>query len=412
MANDPIDSFATDAADADKSGPPSQIIDAGYLEGDIPTHQAVNGLWARRLLHYLDGYDAAGTMKKGQVAVICSHKNDFGSGEATDQYYSGGDTAVKATGQYVVTQDTTGTEIYVLKRSDLSLHRTITTGTTGTIGCVDGANVYFTDGANIICWAIESGVQQWTQAVAYSPRQSDGTRLYCSSGNNVYALDCGTGATTWGAYNHNGTVRQLYGNGRQLFLVGAASGHGSGATMRCIEAATGKDDAGEGGIGTSTEDWTWDAVPGGLTVAAASFLAYNGDVLYVNGDVSGTYEILGINPFDGAVVHTTTRTTPIGDMAITKDHLYVLDTGDDRVDVYPLDLSHRLWRHVPGAGATTLDAMCVDAESLFLVENPTAGQRVTKHNLAGRPSAVMVYRRGAGEDNFWPWPHLLLHPLL
>jgi len=405
-------SFAYDAVASDIQQPALGIESPGFMGGAIMTNAELNYLLGHRDLLFLSCHDAANRMADGQQAQIPTLDTTVAPATAK-AFNTSGRTAVLTTGQYVITQDTTGTAIYILKTSDMTLVGTITTGTTGTIRCTDGVRVIYSDAATFVrSYLLSDLSQEWNVAVAYRPLHCDGQRVLCSSGNNAYSLVANTGAAEWGPYNHNAAVRRLYSNGEQCFLIGAASGHASGATIRCIEAVSGSDLANEGGLGTSGFTWVWDVAPAGLTPGAGDlFLAYNGDWLYASGDTTGTHELFQINTYTGAVQTQVTRANPVSQLRADLHYVYASDPALDRIDVYTPNLDGPIFKYVPGTGANTIDDFDVDPEGVYLIEDPTASSRVSKYTKFGAQGSARVFKRQPSADYFWAWPNLIVHPL-
>lgn len=401
-------SFARSAIAADRTEPDEAKKDAGYVAGEPIPYQEFNGLLGARMLNYPEPSFAYDMMPDGTVA-LCGGVDLATARGAEVQTVDTGEDRVFATGRYVVVESGSDIVIFDPATLDSSTSRTISPGASGTVGCVDGRYVYWSDGTDVKAYNLQTGTLVWTKTLTYTPRCSDGALVYCLDGDNVRALDSDNGNTVY-TYDHGATVVDLVTDGERLWLCGGASSAGSGARMRCIEANTGKDDAGEGGIGTSTMTWTWDAVPANYVASVAGSMAFDGDYLYVIGLATGTHELFRINAYSGAVAQSLAGSNYTR-CAADLHYWYTLNEGDDVVEFRSKeDISQVLWT-LDYSSWTSRDWFDTDGFRLFFVGDPTgSGQRLVKiGGLTGR--LVKYKKRDPATERFATWSGLAMQPL-
>jgi len=400
----PVLNFANGAASTRINKPPDQVIDQGFNAGEVVPQQTLNWLMQKvgGSMAFAGVAGAVQELLPGMTAVVNEADTSASPLDLVATSSVGSIFQIITNSRYIILW--IGTDLVVLNRDTLAIVRTlVAAGTAGQIA-TDGKYVYRSDGTDIEGYEIESGVLRFTVANTQNVETSDGRYIYTRSGSNAYAIDATTGAAVWGPYSHNATIRNLRSNGQQLFLIGSASGHASTATVRAIEAATGKDAANEGTLGASTEPWVWDSAPAGLPPSAISRVRFDGSHVYV----TGSDRIQALNAITGALIREHTGLASPGFMTV--DHRYIYHSDGTAVHVYSKGLDSLAYAGSVSATAASMIDVASDGSGLYIADQPGSGPRVVKINMPN-PQPTRYLLTDPEVDFYRVFPNLLLQPL-
>jgi hypothetical protein len=203
----------------------------------------------------------------------------------------------------------------------------------------DGADIVVVYDRNIECFNATTMATKWVSQIAatfiINDVAWDDVRVYTVSNDpndELQAFNRTTGALIY-SYGHQsvaGPATPLFSvatNGRLVFVAGDPSNAASGATIRAVDAATGADAAGEGGLGTSL--LAWDAVQATQTTAGR-LLTTDGKSLYVGEGVD-----LKIRGCGDGVERGGGRSAPFDYRSLVVDQDYIIAAWADPADLPP-----------------------------------------------------------------------------
>ena len=270
----------------------------------------------------------------------------------------------------------------------------------------DGLLVVVAYGTFVEAFAHDTGVSQWSYnhgaAVNDVTLGADGVYMVgaTSGGVEVRKLTRAAGTAAW-SYNHNAEVFSVAYAGDRIFIGGAASGHASAATMRAIEAANGRDDSNEGGLGTSDLD-VWDVTTGSFD--GARQVAYNGRVLVVK---TGATQTRFIGPATGGAGLAQTHSYDVKQVAVDHDTIFVgtvtsggLNLGE--VKAYDISTASLIWNVKVQASPPVARVSCLatDGASVYVAGTDAGGtNRSTRLSRGNRPR---MWRRVDPSTSEWP----------
>ena len=261
---------------------------------------------------YPDPPTAMATMEEGDLSFIDEYDGDHVPGG----YISAALTTATQTGNDVVSVDTDGA-ITVFLSSDGTAKAVKSRWTLANFATTDAICTYtltnsgtervIRTNGEYTCIAYGQYVEIFDALTGSSVAVIDhGAAVYdiCMDGTQVYLVGAsGTGSkevrsnylldgsAKW-AYAHAATVYACCTDGRKLYIAGAQSGSGSGATLRGIEAQTGWDVAGEGGISTSGWADVFDVDTSAVgVVSRGQVMVTDGRGLWIGYDTTQAHQI-------------------------------------------------------------------------------------------------------------------------
>ena len=274
--------------------------------------------------------------------------------------------------------------------------------------CSNGEYVALAYGAFVELFDHDTGVSQWVHNNVSTVNDicMDGTHVYVAgqlAANQVKALTIAAGALTW-SYDHNANLFSIATNGRQVFVAGTASGHGSAATMRALDAATGNDAANEGGTALDTTGAAWDLAPN--AIAANERLACDGRYLYAID--SGAAAHLTVRGCADGVTLTSRNIAGLANehsIAVDQDLVLVAydAAGVNIVGAFNKSDLSMTWNWQPAAGA--INSVATDGTAVFTGYDTGGGSSIARIYRGNRPG---VWRRVDPGDDYLPMRQLIV----
>jgi len=432
--------WANSADPSDVTQPTSQITNSGWLGGMIPPNAYVNWIWKNLydwLAHfkagvakYTDMEDAIDATPVGETFIldeydVTDHPGDFAGG--WDKGFTTDQVSVDAWGKGVLIatdQSATSGSLIAFSRNLLTTVASYTKTNTGVIkrAVTDGTYVVACYGDYVECWDM-NGSQRWLydHGAAVHDVCLDGVNAYFvgakGTGNKwaraIALSDTGTPTPVW-SYAHGNASEVVYcccTDGNRLFMAGDASGLGSGATLRAISAADGKDANGEGGIGTDTLYQSWNAVQSNLCTQTGQ-LATDGKRLVVGYSTVAFKGVEVRSASFGAVIHSWTSfpSTDIVWVAIDSSFIYGLASagGASRLHGFTKDLVESwIYRFQYSGTLYDVHAVASDCYRIFLAcePPPSPGPDSVYLSVNMHPK---IWRRHASTDRFLPYRQLAI----
>jgi hypothetical protein len=196
----------------------------------------------------------------------------------------------------------------VVERDDIDTAvRTLTGGTIGAGGSrvfTDGTHAFYIAGTKIASWTVADGTFVWEYD--HGATIHDGCffngRVFIvgavgTGGYSCRSLLYDSGIVNW-SFDHGTELRGVAAAQGRVFVAGVASSHPSGANLRAIHDATGRDATGEGGNGAST-GFAWDQVR--ATDPSFWTITTDGRSLYMVWPVAAPYHLEAIDVCSGDV---------------------------------------------------------------------------------------------------------------
>jgi len=403
-------------ANVENDQPPQALQRSGYSGSDIATAGEKNWLWGHTPLLFIGMEDASDSLKEGQHAVInkcdpeVKRMGRVGISKSMANAITTPDLVI-CTSRYIVVAPVIVSaqyQISVLNADDLTEAYAIDVTAPGLGICSDGVYLYVSDGTLLKKHLLATGAVEWSQSITDTLLACDGVRLYCIDGlgadNAINAYLCSDGTADWSGWTESGEeVFGLYSNGLQLFVASYNSG-GTSGEMRAVEATTGNGDSGDGGIGTSTESYTWSDTGTNVQPSTGTRIVPAGPHrVAVTGDNSATkIEVFG--RLAGGSIATWAAPA---DVWIASDHRYIYATaGTGSISAFDFDLNL-----VAGESVTATDLECIASDGVNVYVLSDEGPPDYALHMHARPDfdAVSVYCRESA-DTYWPLNHLRLHP--
>lgn len=331
----------------------------------------------------------AGPLAAGDTFILYEDDSDQAAGTLLlNNPFSGVvPVSADATGKSTVSVEPTGTFLWSRDRDGGFIRSyTVTTAiTTARAIASDGRYVVVAHDNYLECFDHDTGASQWEYnhggAVNGVAIGTDHVYMVGADVSNVSvrAISIATGLSSWN-YDHGAEVFSVAYVGDQLLIGGAASAHGSAATTRAIEAATGKDAANEGGLGTSALDVIWDSTLGAFTKAGQ--LVTNGRIVGLR---TGTSALRAINLRNAGTVHTFAVADTCTGVAIDHSMIYACDDeGINDGAVYAWDLANgaAIWKWRDSATPRRCGGLVSDGAALWVwgFQSTDSGWKLARGN--------------------------------
>lgn len=342
--------FAESAAVSDVSQPLPAILSTGWPFGLKPPHEWVN--WLQRLtgqwLAWLGGGGLGNPYQDPATAYADMADGDFARVWDATAPSSGGTSYGSITiGADLIDCDGDGVYVYMLtsttgrRRTRLSPHTVsgvYTPTNAGTRVAIAGnGRIVVIAYGNYVEAFEPTGASRWVynhgalvadvclyHDKVYAVGSADG------SGHELVCIDQTAGTKTWG-YDHGNTLVAVCAAAKRVFIAGAISIHATGATLRAVVAADGKDAANEGGNGADGNGLAWDQVQTSAQTARHT-LATDGQHLYCGYPSSAAAELDVRGVGDGEVVFDRVLSYSVSSVCV--DPVGVLVTTNNVSDGY------------------------------------------------------------------------------
>lgn len=243
----------------------------------------------------------------------------------------GANNALDFAGKYVVV-GTAANAVERRLRSDLTLDGSYTLSSPSTITRIksDGEIVLVAHGSRVAAFPVEGAspvAETWSYDHGGNVYDVYIGRTYVylvgaagTGTHHVRALNRSSGAVVW-SYDHGAPVWGVEGDGYRLFIAGEYSSHSSGASLRCLYAATGADALNEGGTSADTTKTAYDVV----TAAEFSLpgcLAADGRALYCAFNGTDPYQIEKRSAVDGRLVQGIALDGPVASIVCDDEYVF------------------------------------------------------------------------------------------
>jgi outer membrane protein assembly factor BamB len=274
----------------------------------------------------------------------------------------------------------------------------------------DGVNIVIVYSTWVECFNHDTGAQNWiyNHTAAVYDICMDGTNVYIGGvagvgAHEVIALSLSTGATVW-SYQHNGTVNAIATNGRQVFISGVASGHGSAATVRAIDAADGFDAANEGGTGLSATALAWDSTLAN-NPASAGRLQTDGKLLFLSMS-AGANTLRSYSCGDFTQISLGNTAYASGLISVDGEYVYRIEAGiPGEIHAYDKQNLAFTWNLPITIGGTFYNWLCSDGAKLFTAPSVGTAFELQSHYKANKPR---LWRRVDTTDDHLPYRQLAI----
>lgn len=408
-----VPNWANSAAAADVATPPAATQAAGWPAGLKPPHEWVNWFW--QLVSQWLTYIAAGG-HPGTATWIDEAYAAVGDGELIWVWHpnagqGGSQYDAINLGAAAVDMDVDGVHVYYLT-STAGYRRdrrgggstvTYTPSDTGTLRSIasDGQLVVLAYGDVVEAFSID-GTSLWTydhgaavnDVAIYKPGGASQPQVFLcgaadGTGHSAKSLEGDDGTLVW-EYNHGGTLQAIAAGANRCFIAGAASSHGSGATLRALRAFNGADAANEGGTLADTLAMAWDVVQA-TAQATPHTLATDGLRLVCGYPSTATFEIDVRGVGDGLVGVERTLAQSVRGVAIDQGLiLAAIETGagDGYVAALEFGTLATLWRTVTHTGSVPT-AVASDGQGVFY----STGTTTSLHWCSRGPNKPELFLR-------------------
>lgn len=437
MANPPEDLpiWAT-AGSAEITEPATSQKTNGWRQEDRPPHQYVNWFWnlvyqwvvnlSQGAARFETLEDACEYLSIGETGFVdeAEYGDRPGSDHSTFQIANAprGLTTVDGIRVYYLTDPgATGFGDLTSRDRDLAAGApTVTTYVRTNAGtwrraATNGADLVAAYGQYLECWTPGAGASRWVYDHGATIRD------VCVDGDYAYLVgDAGTGGfhlrrvrlsdgvVSW-SYDHGAALYSVATNGRQVFVWGDTSGSASASTLRAVNADSGADFNGEGGIGTdaAAQSWNDNVVAANAHITGEARLATDGDLLFLGFEVGDLHQIEARGAADGEVIATLAFGYDVISLACDHEYLYAL-VEDSATDAYVYALKKETlalaWRRRFNGGIADTCHVSSDGFGVFLVNTNTTPFELTRLHRLNRPTMV----RRQGSQRHAPFPLLAL----
>lgn len=253
-----------------------------------------------------------------------------------------------------------------------------------------------TTGASV--WVYDNGVGDSPIDMCISRNRVLFVTTTTAGGYQLICLNLTTGAVVW-SFDHNAaSLYAIATNGHQVFVVGAASGHASGANFRAINFDNGRDATGEGVNGIDPTGRAWNQVL--ASVAAIAALACDGQFVFLGRDSGAANQVSCYAAGDGSNVWNIAHpdgTLHCRHLVVDQDYVICCMSDDGTPAEGYLEARDKrtgalVWRWAASdetATHTACMAACSDGQAIFAIaEDEARIWRITRGNVPVRMRRV------------------------